>query len=78
MPRTKNAPAASAAPAKGQVASPESEQYPHRLRTVTKTGDLMMPVATPPAGKDECFGPFWDVKACGDRGGKPAKVVRDI
>ena len=78
MPKTKQPPASSSSSAKGQVAGPESEQYPHRLWTVTKTGDLMMPVATPPAGKDECFGPFWDVKACGDRGGKPANVVRDI
>ena len=78
MPKTKNNPASTAAPAAKKIALPECEQYGHRLWTVTKGGDLMMPVASPPAGKDECFGPFWDVKACGDRGGKQANTVCDI
>ena len=52
------------------------EVYKNRLWTVTNAGELYMPTAIPAAGTDECFGPFWDVRQCGDRGGPPAAKVR--
>ena len=60
------------------VASPECEVYAARLWTVTPGGALLMPVSSPPAGKDENLGAFWEVVHCGDRGGKPANSVRDL
>ena len=54
------------------------EMYTTRLWTVSKNGELTMPLATPPEGTDECYGPFWDVRSCGDHGGPPAGKVRDM
>ena len=51
------------------------EVYSHRLWTVTQGGEVMMPVSSPPSGKDECFGQYWDVKACGDRGGAQTRCA---
>ena len=66
-------------PASSLVPQPnlDIEVYTTRLWTVSKDGELTMPVAEPPSGTDECFGPFWDVRPCGDRGGPPANKVRE-
>ena len=53
------------------------ETYTSRLWTVSKDGELSMPLSSPPAGKCETYGPFWDVRSCGDHGGPPASKVRE-
>ena len=37
-----------------------------------------MPFSSPPAGKDESLGAYWEVVHCGDRGGPPANKVREL
>ena len=59
------------------VATLECEVYASRLWTVTPGEALLLPLSSPPAGKDENLGAFWEVH-CGDRGGKPANSVRDL
>ena len=78
MPKDKKKPAGSKASSSQSVACPECEVYAARLWTVTNGGALLLPVATPPAGKDENLGAFWEVMHCGDRGGPPANKVRDL
>ena len=58
--------------------SVECEVYASRLWTVTNGGHILLPVASPPAGKDESLSAYWEVVHCGDRGGKPANKVREL
>ena len=76
MPKNKQKAAASAASQLKSTPTLPIEVYSHRLWTVTQAGMVMMPVSTPPDAQDECFGSYWDVKPCGDRGGPPANQVR--
>jgi len=68
-------PAGAADPAQQPL---EIELYHARLWTVSKEGELTMPLTSPPAGQCEAYGPFWEVRPCGDHGGPPAGKVRDM
>ena len=76
MPKKQKKAAMPVASSSSSLPTYDIEVYTTRLWTVSKEGELMMPVASPPAGKDETYGPFWDVRPCGDRGGPPASKVR--
>ena len=78
MPQGKKKGTGSKASVSQSDATPECEVYASRLWTVTPGGALLMPISSPPAGKDENLGAFWEVVHCGDRGGKPANQVRDM
>jgi len=45
---------------------PEYEMYGARLWTVTNAGGLLLPAWSPPAGKDESLGSYWEASHCGD------------
>ena len=76
MPKKQKKAALPVASSSSSLPTYDIEVYTTKLWTVTKEGDLMMPVASPPASHEESFGPFWDVRACGDHGGPPASKVR--
>ena len=78
MPASKKKATGSKASSSQSDATLECEVYASRLWTVTPGGALLMPISSPPAGKDENLGAFWEVVHCGDRGGKPANSVRDL
>ena len=56
----------------------ETERYPNPKWTVTREGELVMAMADPPANQDESYGPYWDVRKCGDNGGPPSNKVRAV
>ena len=64
----------SVAPSRADI---DIEVFTSRLWTVSKDNEFSMSLASPPEGKCECYGPFWDVRACGDHGGPPANKVRE-
>ena len=77
MPKAKKPPASKAS-ASQAAETIECEVYGARLWTVTNGGHLLLPVASPPAGKDESLSAYWEVVHCGDRGGPPANKVREL
>ena len=78
MPRTAKKASGSKSSASQAADSIECEVYGSRLWTVTNGGALLLPVVSPPAGKDESLGAYWEVVHCGDRGGPPANKVREL
>ena len=78
MSKAKKKGAASEASASQSFPSLECEVFASRLWTVTNGGALLLPFASPPAGKDESLGAYWEVVHCGDRGGPPANKVREL
>ena len=78
MPKTTKKPSASKASSVQAAETLECEVYASRLWTVTNGGHLLLPVASPPAGKDESLSAYWEVVHCGDRGGPPAIKVREL
>ena len=78
MSKAKKKGAASEASASQSVSSLECEVFASRLWTVTNGGALLLPVASPPSGKDESLAACWEVVHCGDRGGPPTNKVREL
>ena len=78
MPEQKKKATSSKASVADSVAHLECEVYGSRLWTVTNNGALFLPISSPPVGKDEGLGAYWEVVHCGDRGGPPANKVREL